>query len=169
MNKIYIINGYPCAGKDTFVHYCTRNLNFNLKRVFSISTVTPIKSMLYQYGWDGEKTPEIRKIISEMKSIISQKGLVDNYVTNFINSMKNENDNIVFIFSREPKEILFFKEKYNAKTIFVKRKSVNFIELSNNSDKNVENFKYDYYIDNNGTFEELNNYVKMFLTMEKLI
>lgn len=167
--NLYIVNGFPCAGKDTFVHYCTRNLNYNLKYVFSLSTVAPIKSMLYQYGWDGEKTPKIRKIISEIKKSISEEKYIEIYINNFINNIRSKNNSVIFIFSREPEEILFLKNKYKAKTIFIKRNAINFTKISNDSDRNVEDFNYDYYIDNNGTFYELNNQVKKFLKEEKLI
>lgn len=168
--NIYIINGFPQSGKDTFVRYCTRQFSSNSKeKIFSLSTVDPIKQMLFLYGWDNVKTPSIRKVISETKKLLVEEGIIDEYISKFIEDYAYKTDGILFIFSREPEEIQRFKEKYGAKTIFIKRNNINFVNLSNDSDKNVENFNYDFYIDNNGSYEDLNNQVKIFLKNEQLI
>lgn len=59
-----------------------------------------------------------------------------------------------FFHIREPEEILSFKniiEKTPTKifTILIERKTSE--KFSNDADKNVENFQYDYIIENNGT------------------
>ena len=53
-------------------------------------------------------------------------------------------------------------KEFNAKTILVKRESVEHI-VSNVSDKNVFDYKYDYVIENNGDKEELYKTAKTFL------
>lgn len=166
--NVYIVNGYPQAGKDTFVHSCARKINrARTYRVKSFSTVDPIKAMLLTYGWDGNKTPKSRKAMAEIKQICVKYNFIESYIDKIINDGYEED--VIFIFSREPKEIKEIKEQYGAKTIFIKRTPTNFLDLSNDSDKNVENFDYDFYIDNTGDFNQLDEQILIFLKKEKLI
>ena len=65
-----------------------------------------------------------------------------------------ENRIVFFIHTREPEEIKRFKDDYGAVTLLIKKNDV--VEnFSNTSDKNVDNYEYDFIIENNGTLEEL--------------
>ncbi len=72
------------------------------------------------------------------------------------------NDEIMFIHIREPEEILKVVEAIGAKTILIKRKNLNNIN-SNTSDMNVDNYNYDYYINNDSTLEDFEEKAKEFL------
>ena len=56
-----------------------------------------------------------------------------------------------------------FVLEFNAKTLFIKRDDINKI-TSNYSDASVENYNYDYVI-NNTTLEELENKAKNFYNL----
>ena len=71
-----------------------------------------------------------------------------------------------FIHCREPEEIERLRDFLGAKTIFIKRDTMPQI-ISNHADKNVENFEYDIYIENNGTIEELSEKARRFLIEEE--
>ena len=68
---------------------------------------------------------------------------------------------------REPEEIQKFVTRLGAKTLFVLNKKAESQNFSNKSDKEVLNYQYDYYIDNNGTLEDLKNAAKRFLEIIK--
>lgn len=57
--------------------------------------------------------------------------------------------------SREPEEIQKFVDYLDAITVCVRRKDVDDLPTSNQSDADVYNFDYECYIDNDGTLEDL--------------
>lgn len=74
---------------------------------------------------------------------------------------KSDKD-VMFLDSREIPEIELFKKIFGFETIFIKNDRVPKV-TSNSSDANVENMKYDYIIENNGTLEELEQKAKDFV------
>ena len=75
-----------------------------------------------------------------------------------------ENNYIRFLFLhiREPEEIERAKKEFNAKTILIKRDSVEQI-TTNMADKNVFNYEYDFIILNDGTLDELKRKARIFI------
>ena len=63
---------------------------------------------------------------------------------------------IMFIHIREAEEINKAKRLLGAKTLLITNPHVKII-TSNDSDKKVNQYEYDYYIDNDGTIEDLSN------------
>ena len=79
------------------------------------------------------------------------------------NEFLKSDEQIMFVHIREPKEIERFKKKIDCNTILVRRQSVTDGKIYGNSaDDEVENYDYDYIIDNNGDLNELENTVKNF-------
>jgi hypothetical protein len=68
----------------------------------------------------------------------------------------------MFVHIREISEIEKVKKLLNAQTLLITSNRVKKI-VSNNSDANVENYNYDYYISNDGTIEELKEKAKKFI------
>ena len=194
---VFIINGYPGSGKDTFVekiskvgndtNFCNSHFFKCLQKGFgtiNTSTIDPIKNVAKNLGWKGEKTPEARKFLSEMKRIVTE---YNDYTSKKIisdveaarNSSISFNDGaysfspnninsffkFLFVHCREPKEIQKIKDGIGEScyTIFIKRGDINTDNLSNDSDMYVEKYNYDYYISNNGTLEDLDRTVYNFL------
>lgn len=163
--KIVVVNGYPLSGKDTFVGFCMHNLNTLCKGMgHNISTIDLIKGIARDLGWDGLKTNKDRKFLSDLKKLLKEWNDVPyRFVCKKINERYNmdikqlgipENKIVFFVHTREPEEIERFKKDYGAVTLLVKKDNID-QEFSNDSDKNVNNYEYDFVIENNDTLEEL--------------
>ena len=97
MNKqIFILNGTAGAGKDTFAnllneHYPTKH----------ISSITPIKNAAEALGWSGEKTPEYREFLCEMKKFVNSKGeFIWNYLDKEVEAFREDNKTQIDRYSR---------------------------------------------------------------------
>ena len=64
---------------------------------------------------------------------------------------------------REPAEIDKLKKATNGTTLLIRRDSAEASKASNHADANVLNYEYDYVIDNNQTFEDLEVEAKRFI------
>ena len=166
--KYFIINGRPRSGKDTFVNFCLEELGAFGKL---ISTVDFVKKIATECGWDGTKDLKNRKFLSDLKDLLTNWGDVPYKKTlQEIDMFKFDLDywdvsdkGVVFIMCREPKEIDRFERELNAKSVLIRRASVEFEQQSNHADSEVLNHKYDYIIENNGTIDELKEKAKEFL------
>ena len=183
--RVVIINGIPTAGKDTFVQmvadYCNMDESAN---VFNISSVEPIKDILVGFGWNGDKSDDIRDMIAGIKKlwIATQNGPTTFLFTNIYqyHMMHTDEDNIIFCHVREPieidklvnvlagMEIMGIEER----TILVDRISAHGdTSIPSDDIKNITNYKYDSYIYNDGTLDQLKemaeNFVDMLLKEDK--
>ena len=166
--KYFIINGRPRSGKDTFVNFCLEELGAFGKL---ISTVDFVKKIATECGWDGTKDLKNRKFLSDLKDLLTNWGDVPYKKTlqeidmfKFdLNCWNVSDKGVVFIMCREPKEIERFERELNAKSLLIRRASVEFEQQSNHADSEVLNHKYDYIIENNGTIDELKEKAKDFL------
>ena len=164
--KIFIVNGKPGSGKTTFEELCSELYGYcNI-----LSSINVVKSIAFSVGWDGEKTPKNRKFLSDLKDLLTEwndvpfNDIIDNVGT--ISKLPNENKRVIFIDCREPKEIERFKQKLSAKTLLIRRDTKENKEASNHADAEVENYKYDIVIDNNGSKGELIDKVVKFIKEE---
>lgn len=152
MKKILIINGYPESGKTQFETYISKHVNSII-----YSSITPVKEYTIKYfDWNGKKTEESRKFLAQLKKLLVKEFdyiyiKISEKIREFYSNIYCE---ILMVDSREPEEIERFKNCFQAITVFVRNDRVEKI-TSNESDKNVENYQYDYVIENNGTLEEL--------------
>lgn len=164
MMTVYIINGYPQSGKDTFCkvigsHYKTTKF----------STVDTPKQILKSLGWGGEKTSEVRSALSTLKDMYTT--LFDGPFKEsqkFILKSLNSGIDFAFVMCREPVEIHRLQKwccdiGISCLTLFIKRECD--VKLTNHADKNVEKFNYDVYLDNNGTLKEFEYRVLQFINI----
>ena len=166
--KYFIINGRPRSGKDTFVNFCLEELGAFGKL---ISTVDFVKKIATECGWDGTKDLKNRKFLSDLKDLLTNWGDVPYKKTlqeidmfKFdLNCWNVPDKGVVFIMCREPEEIERFERELNAKSLLIRRASVEFEQQSNHADSEVLNHKYHYIIENNGTVDELKEKAKEFL------
>lgn len=152
--KIIIINGSAESGKDQFVEYFKKNYK---NKCFNLSTIDKVKKItMKNFGWNGEKTEESRKFLSDVKKLWSDFNngpfedmikQIEKYQSKLGN--KERKNAIYFIHCREPLEIQKFVDKYEKKCVTVLIKRIDIIVPNNDSDKNVEDFNYTYTIDNN--------------------
>lgn len=160
VRQIIVINGYPQSGKDTFVKFVGMHVPTT-----QIVTSDPAKRALKELGWDGEDKYKVRNLLADLKRIS-----VDNFDGSYKHILLElmniafyyaKRNWVVFIHSREPKEIDKLKKELGAKTLFINRPTK---EIPNNdSDRNVENYKYDLIIDNLGTLEEFKERAEAFV------
>lgn len=166
---IIVINGSAKSGKDKFVSFFKEISNLRVKNFSSIDKVKQVAEMCF--NWNGKKDDKSRRLLSEMKKIwidfnngpfynIIEKIDVDMIYS--INNGKDINKNVYFLHIREPKEIFKIKEKYKNCITLIIDKEVDFIP-NNNSDENINNFEYDYVVNNNGTISDLKIRAKEFL------
>ena len=116
-------------------------------------------------GWDGKKTEVHRKALSDIKDIATKNWdhpyrYIKDTVEQF-NKDKQEKS-ILFIHSREPDEISRFVKSFGCKTLFIKNENIKRV-TSNHADSNVENYQYDYMIDNSGSLDNLELLAKQFV------
>jgi dephospho-CoA kinase len=157
---IFIVNGKPRAGKDTFAQILNEYMD-----VYKYSAVTKVKEIAKQCGWTGAKEEKDRKFLHELKMLTSAySDMSYNDVMEEIDKFKKgELDADIFVVDvREPEEIDRLVKATKAFTIFIENNRVPSI-TSNAADANVENYKYDFVIKNNGTLEDFEGNIKLFI------
>lgn len=158
--QIFLINGYPGAGKDTFVELCS-----NFCSVENILTSTPAKEALKLLGWDGEKTNEARDLLSDL--IDSSYRLWDGPTKYVLEQVDRSAADAAFIHCREPENLeRLSKLLPGCLTIFVSRDEAAenaHDNLENHADLNVESYDYDIWVTNEGSLEDLKEVTKFFV------
>ena len=157
---VFIVNGKPRAGKDTFAMILNRYMD-----VYKYSAVTKVKEIATLCGWDGQKEERDRKFLHELKMLTSEySDMAYQDVVNEIKKYRNgEIEADVFVVDvREPEEIERLAKEVGAITIFIENNNVPGI-TSNAADANVENYEYDFVIQNNGTMKEFEDEIKIFM------
>ena len=156
---IIIVNGKPRAGKDTFALLLNK-----LEPVYKYSIIDKVKAMALGCGWKGGKTEKDRKFLSDLKKLttdysdMSYNDVIDKATEFYCDEIK---ERILLIDMREAEDIDRAKYDMNAITVFIKNDNVESI-TSNEADANVENYEYDYYIENNGTIKDFETNIKVF-------
>ena len=157
---VFIVNGKPRAGKDTFAEILNRYM-----KVYKYSSVTKVKEIATLCGWDGQKEERDRKFLHELKMLTSEySDLAYNDVLNEIEKYRRgeiEAD-VLLVDIREPEEIKRIVEATGAFTVFIENNNVPAI-TSNDADANVENYEYDFKIENNGTLDDFEDNIKLFM------
>lgn len=197
MYHIIVINGSGGKGKDTFAKLCleltykNKNIdkdilitlkedilntlenmkNNKLKKMCNIDSVCLVKNLATMAGWDGTKTENNRKFLSDLKDLLSNWNDVPykETIKNINIAIKNINnfnngDGLIFVHSREPKEIQRYVNYFGSNichTLLVKNPNVSTI-LSNHADKNVEDYHYDFIVYNNKDLNSLKEKAKLF-------
>ena len=150
---VIVINGRGGVGKDTLCDFAAESY-----KVKNISSITPIKNIARECGWDGSKDDKSRRFLSDLKLLCVE---YNDYPTRWAfaeyESFLRSEDEIMFVHIREPEEIAKFVKSTNgrAKTLLLRggermKKS----SYGNVSDDGVENYDYDRYFMNDGTLEE---------------
>lgn len=170
--KVIVINGNGGVGKDKFIELCQElycNSKYNIG-INQISTVDFVKEVAKFCSWSGTKTPQDRKFLSDIKDALEEWDNVPNKkVEEYIEHLSDYDEpQILFIHAREPHNIQYYKDKYNAITVLMVNDRIEQV-TSNHADFEVYDFTYDYIIDNNGDLEQLKSSAKTFMAMTGLI
>lgn len=157
MKKIFIINGAARSGKDTFVETVREVSGIILHNISSVGNVKEAATIL---GWDGKKDERGRQFLSDLKDISSKvyNGPLSFMLANALCITQG----LIFFHIREPDEITELKKKceehsLDVSTILLKRPDIT--QFTNHADQNVENFEYDYIINNDGSIKKLKKQV----------
>ena len=158
---IVVINGYPTSGKDEFVNMCIKYLNTskNIKG-HNISSVDLIKTVAKLMRWNGEKDPISRKFLSDIKNLYS------NYCEGPLRDaieFDEQHDGLTFYHCREPQQIeKLVQLKPDTLTVLLRRYDTATVH-TNHSDLYVEEYPYDYIIENIGDLNLLEESCKQFI------
>lgn len=166
MVKVVVVNGRPGVGKSEFERLCLEKCNvFNRTPGFRsgtdlwvdiTSTVDFVKDIAFDCGWDGTKTPENRKFLSDLKALLTNWGDVPfNVIVQHAKSLPGTSDWLMFVDCREPAEIQRFKDVMNATTVLIRREGDEGFKYSNISDASVFDYDYDLTIHNNSDIIDL--------------
>lgn len=149
---LIIINGKGGVGKDTLCAFAGRYF-----RVRNVSSITPIKEIAANYGWKGEKTPEARRFLADLKEAFTRyNDLPTSYLLQQYQEFSAGEEELMFVHIREGKEIDKLKERIPGKciTLLVKRRGDGPKNWGNASDDEVENYQYDFIYENDFPLDE---------------
>lgn len=124
--------------------------------------VSKIKIIAKELGWKGEKTPKSRKFLADLKDALdsysdtSYKD-VEKYIENVRCHSCSDNylEKIIFVVARSPYDIERLKHDFNAYTILIYNPNTDTDDVSNHADAGIFSYKYDEYILNDGSLEDL--------------
>lgn len=159
IKHIIVINGLPRSGKDTFVYLVSKYAITS-----NFSSVDFVKDVAKYAGWNGEKDGKSRLFLSKLKELLSKYDDIPykKIKEEIIWFMEQKEQEFLFIHIREPDEIKRIVNDFGAKTLLVRR-SNNQQVVSNDSDKYIENYKYDYILNNDSDIESLDRKAKGFV------
>lgn len=103
MDKLVIIvDGPGGIGKDSFIEAAAEK--FFVKNV---SSIDPIKDIATYAGWKGEKTPQSRKMLADLKTVFTEyNDLPNTHVHDeIVKFVASDSDQILFVHIREPENI----------------------------------------------------------------
>lgn len=161
MQKIVVINGYPQAGKSTFVSMC-HDIN---KDVVELSVVDSVKKVATYAGWDGRKNERGRKFLAAIKQAMMEydegpRKTIDRYIL-------SHPGKICFINARNTEDIQYFVDKYNAVTLYIALApdAGGQVQYANEEDAGacLDSFDYEYTIWNRKVSEEYKEQAKKFM------
>ena len=154
MKKIFVQNSVGGSGKDTWASLLNKSIP-----TYKYSIVDLPKQAAKVLGWDGGKTEKDRKFLSDVMDLSTDYNDapfkdVLSLVTDFKNSKDFDEYDVLIIDMRDPKDIARAVDVFGAETILIRNPNVEKIE-SNHADRDVENYEYDYIIENEGSLEQL--------------
>ena len=161
MKKVFITNGSAENGKDSFAKFVGKYIS-----TYKYSSIDLVKEMFEVVGVSKkEKTEKKRRLWSDGKDLLTEYDDIPfKDVTSIVTDFRNNKieAEVLLIDIREPEEIARAVETFGAETILVRNPNAIKIE-SNHADRDVENYEYDYIIENDGTLEQLEKVAKLFV------
>lgn len=149
---VFVINGRGGVGKDTLCDLAAKAYS-----VKNVSSITPIKELAAQVGWQGEKTDRARKFLSDLKALtIAYNDFPTAWAREQYRQFLEGDEQIMFVHIREGEEIQKFVSATGgaAKTLLIRRAAVHQGAYGNRSDDEAESYQYDYTFDNDLPLEK---------------
>lgn len=160
MKKVYITNGSAENGKDSFYELLNKYVS-----VYKYSSIDLVKEMFEVVGITKDnKTEKKRRLWSDGKDLLTEYDDIPfKDITSIVTDFKNNKieTEVLLIDIREPEEISRAVKAFGAEAILVRKPDAKKI-ISNHADANVENYEYDYIIENDGTLEQLDKMAYLF-------
>ena len=160
---IIIVNGQGGVGKTTFEKFVEEELSLFNKKTEVISMVDKVKEYAKDFGWNGEKTPKDRKMLSTLNNLVTQwKDIPYQHV---YNKIKNSKSDFIFVDARESADIKRLSSDFNVIKVLVTGKQIN--SYGNHADDDVFNdeITYDVTVDNSKTLDDLKLKAKDFVSL----
>lgn len=159
MKKIYILNGVGTSGKGEFASRIAKYIP-----TIKYSIIDMIKEVAEELGWVGGKNEKDRKFLSDLMDLATDyNDSPYKDVASLINAFQDElPEEVLIVDMRDPKDIARAVKDFGAETILIRNPNAKKIE-SNHADRDVENYEYDYIIENDGTLEQLKIVAKLFV------
>lgn len=158
MKLVFVLNGYPTCGKDTFIEILRK-----YKKVDSYSAIDRVKEIALLCGWDGVKDDKGRKLLADLKTALKDYDNIPfRYLCERYELFLNGTDDILILQTREQDEIDLLKREFGIKSIFIRNNRISNV-VSNQNDASIPTEGYDYYIDNNGSLKEYEDNILEFL------
>lgn len=171
--KIIILNGQGGSGKDSFKNFIKDydKEKTGQARIGDTSMIARVKEIAKMCGWHGQKEDKDRAFLHNLKILLEQYNdlpfrSVESNIKLYesFNKLGENNEKInlfpyIFVDAREPADIERFVKNFDTTTILVRRGQRVY---GNEADDNVENWNYDYIIENNGSLEDLQAAAQVF-------
>ena len=162
MKKIFIQNSVGGSGKDTWASLLNKYIP-----TLKYSIVDLPKEAAKVLGWNGGKTEKDRRFLSDIMDLSMDYNDapfkdVLSLVSDFKSNKEFNEYEVMIIDMRDPKDIARAVETFGAETILIRNPNVEKIE-SNHADRDVENYHYDFIIENNGSIEQLEAMAESFV------
>ena len=159
MKKVFVTSGVGRSGKDTFCEFVSKYIPTHKYSIIDLP-----KEAAKVLGWTGGKDEKDRRFLSDIMDLSTEYNDspfqdVLSVVTDFKKNLIEAE--VLFIDMRDPKDIARAVETFGAKTVLVRNPNVRKID-SNHADRDVENYNYDFIIENDGTLEQLDKVAELF-------
>lgn len=150
---VMVMNGKGGVGKDALCQALESRFS-----VVNISSITPIKEIASQHGWQGEKTPEARRFLAELKRVfVEYNDLPTRYLVEQYGAFAEGDADILCVHIREAEEIAKFVAHVSLPcvTMLVRRRAVDEQSAYGNAaDDGVNNYPYTHTFDNDLPLEQ---------------
>lgn len=157
MKKLFILNAYPSSGKDEFKKYVSTYIP-----TYSTSIINEVKTFANDLYGESVKDDERRKLLSEIENFLAEVYNIPYQLTSAkVDWFLKSNKEVMIIDVRKPHVIKELVDALGFETILIRRNKHH--KADNDADMFVEDYEYDYIIENNGTLEELEEKAKEFV------
>lgn len=165
--KIIIINGNSGVGKDKFIELFQ---SLTQHGVINLTTIKPVEDAMESLKIERSRDDKWRGCAAEMKQLTDKYyDISHRYVMRKIKSVhENSFNQYIFVHCREPFNIERLKTQiknvigYKCYTLLIER-NLNHIP-DNHADMNVQDYSYDYVIQNNSNLKMLERQAEWFLS-----
>lgn len=151
---IIALSGYAGSGKDTAFQLIKKN--YHSARRFSFADA--LKTTAKNLTWDGNKDTKGRKFLQDLGQVARayNKDVWADIVANDIEVWSEDTDIAVITDFRFPNEVEVLKKRFG--DVFTVRIFGRAADLGANandiSEHALDDYKFDYYIENNGTMKD---------------